>query len=44
MSSWPSPTTFKRIDADSFTGHSDIIGSDGNPAVIEVKYRRMATS
>lgn len=43
MSTQPRLTTFRRVGADLFTGHSDIIGSDGKPAVIEVKYRRIAT-
>ena len=40
-STQPRVATWKRIDADSFVGHSDIIGSDGNPAVVEVTYRRV---
>jgi hypothetical protein len=44
MSTQPRLTTFQRIDANSFTGHSDIIGEDGKPAVIEVTYRRIVTS
>ena len=41
MSTQPRVTTFQRTDANSFTGHSDIIGDDGKSSVIEVKYRRM---
>jgi hypothetical protein len=41
MSTQPRVATWKRIDADSFVGHSDIIGSDGRPAVVEVSYRRV---
>ena len=44
MSTQPRLTTFQRFDADTFTGHSDIIGDDGKPAVIEVKYRRLPVS
>jgi hypothetical protein len=41
MSTQPRVATWKRLDADSFVGHSDIIGSDGKPAVVEVSYRRV---
>jgi hypothetical protein len=41
MSTQPRVTTFQRFDADTFVGHSDIIDSDGKPAVVEVKYRRL---
>ena len=44
MSTQPRLTTFQRTDANAFTGHSDIIGNDGKPAVIEVKYRRMGAT
>jgi hypothetical protein len=40
MSTQPRTTTWTRIDADSFVGHSDIIGDDGKAAVVEVTYRR----
>jgi hypothetical protein len=41
MSTQPRTTTWTRIDADSFVGHSDIIADDGKPAVVEVTYRRV---
>jgi hypothetical protein len=41
MSTQPRVTTFERIDDDHFVGHSDIIGNDSKPAVIEVRYRRI---
>jgi hypothetical protein len=41
MSTQPRTTTWTRIDADSFVGHSDIIGEDGKPAVVEVAYHRV---
>jgi len=41
MSTQPRVATWKRVDADSFVGHSDIIGNDGKPGVIEVTYRRV---
>jgi hypothetical protein len=41
MSTQPRVATWRRIDADSFVGHSDIIGGDGKPAVVEVTYRRV---
>lgn len=44
MSTQPRFTTFQRFDADTFTGHSDIIGDDGKPAVIEVKYHRLVAT
>ncbi len=41
MSTQPRITTYERRGPDMFVGHSDIIGSDGKPAVIEVTYRRV---
>lgn len=41
MSTQPRTTSFIRRGADEFVGHSDIIGADGKPAVIEVTYRRL---
>jgi hypothetical protein len=41
MSTQPRVASWRRIDADSFVGHSDIIGSDGKAAVVEVSYRRV---
>jgi hypothetical protein len=41
MSTQPRVTTFARLDDNTFTGHSDIIDSEGKPAVIEVRYRRI---
>lgn len=42
MSTQPRVTTFQRIDADTFVGRSDIINNNGEPAVVEVRYRRVA--
>jgi hypothetical protein len=42
MSTQPRVTTFDRIDGNNFVGHSDVIGNDGKPAVIEVRYRRLS--
>ena len=42
MSTQPRVTTYERIDNNNWVGRSDIIGSDGKPAVIEVRYRRIA--
>ena len=42
MSTQPRVTTYERIDDNNWIGRSDIIGSDGKPAVIEVRYRRIA--
>jgi hypothetical protein len=41
MSTQPRTATWTRVDADSFVGHSDIIGDDGKPAVVEVTYHRV---
>jgi hypothetical protein len=41
MSTQPRVTSYHRIDADTFVGHSDIIGDDGKPGVVEVTYRRV---
>jgi AcrR family transcriptional regulator len=41
MSTQPRTATWKRIDADSFVGHSDIIAGDGKPGVVEVTYHRI---
>ncbi len=41
MSTQPRVASWKRIDAQSFVGHSDIIGSDGKSGVVEVTYRRV---
>jgi hypothetical protein len=41
MSTQPRVTTYKRIDATTFVGRSDIIGDDGKPGVVEVTYRRI---
>jgi hypothetical protein len=41
MSTQPRITLWKRIDADSFVGRSDIIHDDGRPGVVEVTYRRV---
>ena len=41
MSTQPRMATWKRIDADSFVGHSDIIGDDGKPGMVEVTYHRL---
>lgn len=41
MSTQPRVTTYERRGANMFVGHSDIIGSDGKPAVVEVTYRRV---
>ena len=41
MSTQPRTSTFTRTAADAYTAHSDIIGSDGKPATIEVTYRRV---
>jgi hypothetical protein len=40
MSTQPRTTQFIRHGADEFVGHSDIIGDDGKPAVVEAIYRR----
>ena len=44
MSTQPRTTAYIRISPDSFIGHSDIIGSDGTPAIVEVQYTRVASS
>jgi hypothetical protein len=41
MSTQPRITTFERHDENSFTGRSNIINDDGQPAIIEVRYRRV---
>ncbi len=41
MSTQPRVTIFERKGPDAFIGHSDIIGSDEKPAVVEVHYRRL---
>ena len=41
MSTQPRTTAYIRTGPDSFVGRSDIIGSDGMPAVIEVTYARV---
>ena len=41
MSTQPRVASWRRIDADSFVGHSDIIGGDGKPGVVEVTYHRV---
>jgi hypothetical protein len=41
MSTQPRVTTYERRGDDMFVGHSDIIGSDGKPSVVEVTYRRV---
>jgi len=41
MSTQPRTTTIIRQGADGFIGRSNIIGSDGAPAVIEVTYARV---
>jgi hypothetical protein len=41
MSTQPRTAIWTRLDADSFVGHSDIIGDDGKPAVVEVTYHRV---
>ena len=41
MSTQPRITTWARKGADEFVGHSDIIGDDGKPGVVEVTYRRV---
>lgn len=40
MSTQPRNTTLIRQGADRFIGRSNIIGSDGAPAVVEVTYER----
>ena len=40
MSTQPRNTTLIRQSADRFIGRSNIIGSDGAPAVVEVTYER----
>lgn len=40
-STQPRVTRFVRRGADQFAAHSDIIGSDGNPAVVDVVYQRV---
>lgn len=41
MSTQPRVTVFKRTGPNSYSGKSDIIGSSGKPAVIEVVYQRV---
>lgn len=41
MSTQPRTTKFIKQGADGFAGRSDIIGSDGKPAVIETVYKRV---
>lgn len=41
MSTQPRVTTYHRVDADTFVGHSDIVNDDGKPGVVEVTYRRV---
>lgn len=41
MSTQPRITVFERHDDNSFTGRSNIINDDGQPAIVEVKYRRV---
>ena len=40
MSTQPRRTTFLRTSDDEYVGRSDIIGSDGKPAEVVVRYRR----
>lgn len=40
MSTQPRTTMLIRQGADTFIGRSNIIGSDGAPAIVEVKYQR----
>jgi hypothetical protein len=40
MSTQPRVTRFIRRGADRFVGRSNIIGSDGKPAVVEAVYQR----
>jgi hypothetical protein len=41
MSTQPRVTVFQRVGENSYVGKSDIIGSNGKPAVIEVTYQRV---
>ena len=41
MSTQPRVSSWIRRGPDEMVAHSDIIGSDGKPAVIEVVYRRV---
>ena len=41
MSTQPRLTTMTRKGKDEFVAHSDIIGDDGKPAVVEVIYHRV---
>jgi len=43
MSTQPRVSTFLREGEDAFVSHSDIIGEDGKPQVIEVRYGRVRT-
>ena len=43
MSTQPRITVFQRHDDDTFTGRTNIINDDGQPAVVEVRYRRVAS-
>ena len=40
-STQPRLAAWSRLGADEFVGHSDIIGDDGKPAVVEVTYKRV---
>jgi hypothetical protein len=42
MSTQPRVTTLRRLDANTFVGHSDILGDDGRPGVVEVTYHRVS--
>ena len=41
MSTQPRTTVFERHDENSFTGRSNIINDAGQPAIVEVRYRRV---
>jgi hypothetical protein len=41
MSTQPRITPWRRIDADSFVGRSDIINDNGRPGMVEVAYHRV---
>ena len=41
MSTQPRRTTFMRTSDDEYVGRSDIIGSDGKPAEVVARYRRV---
>ena len=43
MSTQPRITVFERHDANSFTGRTNIINDAGQPAVVEVRYRRVGS-